>query len=98
VKQNPKAEIKIAMLSCCVDALAKFGASCLFGCATSVDNETRRCATCKDHSADAFMCDECGSEWEKWGDTFDCTRRRRCISTDSGWKFEDAPAASGTAT
>lgn len=71
-------EIRIAMVGCCADALAKFedDATCIFGCGSRVDADTRMCLTCRDHSANGFVCDVCGSEWEKWGDEYECTTKR----------------------
>ena len=56
-----------------LDYLTENG-SCIFGCGPKVDEDTGFCPRCKDHSANGVTCDECGAEYENWGDEWKCTR------------------------
>lgn len=47
---------------------------CTFGCGRIVDEDRKYCPTCRDHSANCYECDECGTRYEKWGDAWEEVR------------------------
>ena len=59
---------------CCLDAIAREEvegeASCVFGCGSRIDDDTKMCLSCRDHSANSMEC-EAGHTLEKWGDTWE---------------------------
>lgn len=61
---------------CCLaamDADAVTGeASCVFGCGQRIDDDTKVCPTCRDHSANAMEC-VVGHTLEKWGSAWERT-------------------------
>lgn len=61
--------------ACCAETLEREGASCVFGCNAVVDDDTKMCPTCRDHSANSFECETCGRRWEHWGDEWELTAR-----------------------
>ncbi len=56
---------------CCGQTLERDGASCVFGCGSVIDDDTKMCPRCRDHSANSFECETCGRVWEKWGDEWE---------------------------
>lgn len=56
---------------CCQRTFDRDGASCVFGCGSVIDDDTRMCPTCRDHSAPMFECDTCARHWEQWGEEWE---------------------------
>lgn len=77
---------------CCEISLAANGASCVFGCNAVVDDDTKMCPRCRDHSANSFECDSCGQQWEHWGDAWEMTAHAPSETCDC----EKCLAAMGT--
>jgi hypothetical protein len=42
------------------------GAGCVFGCPRPVDSDTGVCPSCREHSANAVECEDCGTRYEDW--------------------------------
>lgn len=55
------------------EMISNDGVSCTFGCGFVVDSDTGFCPRCKDHSANSFVCDDCGAVWEDWGFGYETT-------------------------
>lgn len=67
--------MKLALTACCADAQdgANGEPTCVFGCGSVVDPDTRMCPTCHEHSAPSVVCGECGTMWELWGEEWERT-------------------------
>lgn len=59
------------MPECCADQVERGDYACTFGCGSVVDDDTKMCLQCRDHSANEFECDQCGIQWAKWGDVWE---------------------------
>ncbi len=67
----------VKMPDCCLHAIQNEEetgeASCVFGCGSRIDDDTKMCDHCRDHSANSMEC-EAGHTLEKWGDEWERIR------------------------
>lgn len=48
--------------------------ACTFGCGHRIDRDGMMCPSCKDHSANEYECEECGTVWGDWSGYWEIMR------------------------